>query len=70
MTELVNKVGETTVSSFSYQYSLDGKQIARTDKDGITTHYSYDLTDQLTGEKQTVKGTDANGKEIDVETEY
>ena len=68
VTELVNKVGDNTVSYFSYQYSLDGKQKAKTDKDGITTHYSYDLIDQLIGEKQTVKGTNKYGKEIDVET--
>ena len=68
MTELVNKIGENTVSSFSYQYSLDGKQIAKTDKGGLTTHYSYDLIDQIISEKQTVKGTDEDGKEIDVET--
>ena len=41
VTAVVNKVGEDTVSCFNYQYSLDGEQTAKTDKDGITTHYTY-----------------------------
>ncbi len=60
VTELVNKlvVGgengescETVLSSFSYSYSLDGRQVSKSDKDGVTTSYTYDLAGRLVKEE-------------------
>lgn len=50
---LVNKHGDTTVSSFSYTYYLDGNQKNKTGADGNMTSYIYDSMGRLVQESET-----------------
>jgi YD repeat-containing protein len=45
-------MGPATLSSFSYDYYLDGNQAGKTDHTGKATAYTYDSAGRLTGETE------------------
>jgi len=50
---LTNKKGAVTLSSYTYEYSLDGNQTKKTDNTGKITDYTYDGLGRLTNEAVT-----------------
>ena len=52
VTELINKNGNTVLSSYRYTYYLDGNQETKTDLDGTVTRYGYDALGRLAYETQ------------------
>ena len=52
LTNLTNKQGGTTVSSYDYTYNTDGNQHTKTDHNGRVTTYLYDGTGRLTSESE------------------
>ena len=57
VTSLINKKGNTVLSSFTYAYYLDGNQEKKTDNTGKVTTYLYDGLGRLTKETETASGS-------------
>ncbi len=52
ITEMSNKLGSNTLSSYAYTYYLDGNQKSKTDHLGKTSSYEYDDLGRLTKETE------------------
>ena len=52
LTNLTNKLGNTTLSSYAYTYKLDGNQTSKQDHTGRLTTYTYDGFGRLSEEKE------------------
>lgn len=64
---LTNKQGANAVSSYSYDYYLDGNQKSKTEGTGKVTNYAYDKLGRLSTESVTQSGTtDVFGYSYDV----
>ena len=56
LTNLTNKLGSTTLSSYAYTYKLDGNQTSKQDHTGRLTTYAYDGFGRLSEEKEVKSG--------------
>ncbi|MCL2281580.1 MAG: hypothetical protein FWC25_02845 [Dehalococcoidia bacterium] len=56
VTSVINKSGNTVISSYDYTYYLDGNQCTKTDHDGKVTTYIYDGLGRLAQESEVLSG--------------